>query len=955
MQPLPNDLPSKRFSRRDGLPGTQVHALTCDHQGRYWFAGSSGLASYDGVSVRRYQQRDGLSTHGLRALAARADAPHELLVGGDAGVDLLDVREIGPPRAQPLLTTPTWTGGRVETLLPDPDAGGGLWIGTASGLYRWEPGGTVQAVTDPALARQQITALVRSGPLIWAATQSGALRGHPAPGTDTGGGWRDPPVALPREAITALSVAPDGTLFIGGHTHLTELSPDGTVRARLPLPAPATALLFQPPTGTHPAELWVAAAAQLLTFRRGAAGWQAHGPPLAEGRVNALHGDSFGNVWAATDSRGVLRVSALRRVYLRPRMPLPQAAYSVRPSGAHAWLIGTEQALWRLEENSAPHAGWQGGVVAELPAVWDTLELASGERWFATQQGVWRAAPGQSPQPVAPADPEATAPARALLHLHGTLWIGTVRGLLSVPLDGPPGSPVTLRRHLSGGTPLGYVYTLCAGHDGTLWIGTLGQGLWHAPDGQLRRLSLPVPDLLSDTGNVYALAPCDNGDLIAVQDNRVLRLGRGGGRVLARSEEAVAGWTVLVQGDRLWVGGSDGLTEYDAHSGERRRQSNWPGADSWEFTTSRSLAARPGALLCGLNTGLLLIDLTELGNLTVPPQPTLAALTFRPGPAPLPPEVARASGAGPHTLPQGHWGLEVWPACPWYLDEDTLQLRHRLLGWEAEWSAPHPPGPIQYQSLPAGRYTLQVQAFAPLTGWGDPQALLRLHVQPPRWQRRVRSLLETLTGPLLQTRRLRRQNLALEQRVLERTREVERAHDALLSANRELQTLSLTDALTGVANRRHFDGAWQQAAAQVPLGHAVTLALLDIDHFKGFNDTYGHQEGDRCLQRVAGALRGALRGPGDLLARYGGEEFAVILPGESPQDAAGVIERLRRNVEALGIPNAASPFGTVTVSVGAVSVTSGAAGQPGDWIALADQSLYRAKHAGRNRSVHDLH
>ncbi|MCD0159132.1 hypothetical protein, partial [Deinococcus sp. 6GRE01] len=84
MHDLPNDLPIKRFSRRDGLPGTQVHALTCDHLGRFWFAGSSGLASYDGVRVRRYQQRDGLSTHGLRALAARPGAPHELLVGGDA-------------------------------------------------------------------------------------------------------------------------------------------------------------------------------------------------------------------------------------------------------------------------------------------------------------------------------------------------------------------------------------------------------------------------------------------------------------------------------------------------------------------------------------------------------------------------------------------------------------------------------------------------------------------------------------------------------------------------------------------------------------------------------------------------------------------------------------------------------------------------------------------------------
>ena len=175
-------------------------------------------------------------------------------------------------------------------------------------------------------------------------------------------------------------------------------------------------------------------------------------------------------------------------------------------------------------------------------------------------------------------------------------------------------------------------------------------------------------------------------------------------------------------------------------------------------------------------------------------------------------------------------------------------------------------------------------------------------------------------------------------------------------ANRQLERQSLTDGLTGVANRRHFDQAlsstWLEADR---LGLSVCVAMLDVDQFKLYNDSFGHGVGDECLQRVAQTLEGVVRGAGgresDLIARYGGEEFAAILTTDRDQ-AALIAERLRGAVEALQCPHLRSSVAdVVTVSVGVAVVTPSSDSSPAALCAAADAALYLAKNAGRNRVV----
>ncbi len=168
---------------------------------------------------------------------------------------------------------------------------------------------------------------------------------------------------------------------------------------------------------------------------------------------------------------------------------------------------------------------------------------------------------------------------------------------------------------------------------------------------------------------------------------------------------------------------------------------------------------------------------------------------------------------------------------------------------------------------------------------------------------------------------------------------------------RELQRLAATDPLTGLANRRRFDESLAAELARAArTGEHVTLLLCDVDHFKRFNDRYGHPAGDACLVAVARALAGLARRPGDLVARYGGEELALVLPSTTLDGAVRVAEHVRDAVRALAMPHEGNEErGVVTMSVGAACVVG--AWTAAEVLLLADQALYEAKGQGRDRHV----
>ncbi|MBU6955907.1 diguanylate cyclase [Hahella sp. HN01] len=178
------------------------------------------------------------------------------------------------------------------------------------------------------------------------------------------------------------------------------------------------------------------------------------------------------------------------------------------------------------------------------------------------------------------------------------------------------------------------------------------------------------------------------------------------------------------------------------------------------------------------------------------------------------------------------------------------------------------------------------------------------------------------------------------------------AYSELRSANIELKRISLTDPLTQLANRRHFDQVLNQELKRAHRGNMeISLILCDIDHFKRFNDSKGHQAGDACLKRVGSAISRSLHRSTDVAARYGGEEFAIILPGTNKQDAIIIAENLRNAIWEEHIPHESSEVcDRVTLSLGVATSSHNAELSKTALIEQADQALYRAKEKGRNQS-----
>ncbi len=189
----------------------------------------------------------------------------------------------------------------------------------------------------------------------------------------------------------------------------------------------------------------------------------------------------------------------------------------------------------------------------------------------------------------------------------------------------------------------------------------------------------------------------------------------------------------------------------------------------------------------------------------------------------------------------------------------------------------------------------------------------------------------------------------LENEVENRTEELKDALSELSAAHIDLKVLTTIDAVTGIRNRKYFDDVfdqeWRRALRQQ---YDISLLMLDIDHFKKVNDTYGHLAGDECLREVARAIDGMLNRTSDVVARYGGEEFIIILPYVTAEKARHVADQIRSELADLVFTADSHEIG-VTVSIGVSSIVPVEDSMPRDLISQSDEALYKAKSTGRNR------
>ncbi len=287
-----------------------------------------------------------------------------------------------------------------------------------------------------------------------------------------------------------------------------------------------------------------------------------------------------------------------------------------------------------------------------------------------------------------------------------------------------------------------------------------------------------------------------------------------------------------------------------------------------------------------------------------------------------------------------------------YSDPARNAYAYQLKGFDRDWVYTDATRrSATYTNLDPGTYTFSVKAANNQGLWNEAATTMVIDVLPPWYKTWWFRLAMLLLGVSLLTaayrariQHLTRRQVQLEAMVAARTHELE-------DSNAKLAELSSTDGLTGINNRRGFDAAleseWRRAARN---GYTLALAMLDVDHFKAYNDHYGHQAGDTCLRTVADLIAAHGRRTSDLVARYGGEEFALLAPATDAEQAMAIARGICDELARLALPHAKSPHGVITISIGVATAMPDEAFSASTLIEKADRALYRAKQDGRNRA-----
>jgi len=867
-----------------------IKALLEDRERRLWIATfGGGLVVREQGKFHRFPPAEGLASDVVYALYE--DRAGRLWVGTQAGLCRVDGDE--------LVSVPLagGTAPAVRAILED--RAGTLWVGTGEGLFQRTTEGWSRL---DELGHSVVLSLAESDEGLWIGTEKNGLRRLADDRLDA---WSQDD-GLAHFRVWSLAVDSDGNLWIGT---------DGGGLQRLRNGRLATLSTANGLTNDYvwalredrERGLWVGTnGGGLHRFSDGRASSWTEREGLPTDFVWGVLRTKSGELFVGTEGAGLVRLRAGRFESFPVGSPGPGSAKVLFESRDGTLWIGSHHGLhvWR-DPRVVPVA------IPELAdeTINALAESADGTLWIATNaSGTYGLRDGVLERLELSPEITTGASSALLVARDGSLWVGTLDGLAR--RNGARTDVWTV----ASGLPSSYVTDLVEAPDGAVWV-TTRAGLARVRDGRLA--------VLTERQGL------GDGAIMSAQLDRSGGLWLGGNRGLRRLalddlEKALAGAPGRIE--ELHLGLAEGL---------RSVEINGAGSSSFED--------HDGKLWFATRGGLAVIDPRRLEPSSIAPPVEIEEILA---------DGRRLEPSDPLSLEPGTRRLEIHFTALSFASVAETRIRYRLEGFDPDWIAARPDRTAEYTNLPPGRYLFRVIAASRDGTWNEIGDQLAFSIRPRPWESiwfRVAALVVfLLMGPslyLYRVRRLRGQKAVLESVVAARTAEVEAANVALAQLARE-------DPLTGVANRRRFDEAlteeWRRAARlQTPL----VLLMIDVDHFKDYNDAAGHLAGDVCLKAVAQELANVFQRAGELVSRFGGEEFAVLVPAIEREEVWVVAEIARERVERLDIPHRSSPIAhVVTVSVGAAWSQPTGATSPTELVAAADRALYRAKQGGRNRT-----
>lgn len=924
----------EHWGSSDGLPQNSVNGVIQDTTGYLWLATFDGLVRFDGA---RFVRMPDAGLPGRRLRIVGQDETGFWIGGEHGGLSFHDGRL---PR--PLDLERFGIGGSVSQVLRH---GEDLWIATHNGLYR---------LRDDALAERF--------------------------GVDSG---------LPDGGVWNLAITNDDALFVGTPHGLFMRAFGNSDFERVTHERLRDDIVYG--LLVDEGRLWIGSEQGL--FVRGPAGDIIQVPvsdcPRGDISVRSLSFDRHGNLWAGVWGDGLVRINAdgIQKLTRGDGIRSERFTSIYEDREGSLWFGTDGGGLGRLRNGTVTAYGGRDWGLAGS-AVTSITQDPDGSLWLGLNcEGVMRFDDGPAAVYGLDSGLRNDCIFTLLVDDSGRLWAGSfgsgvyrMLGKTFVPILTPPGhermlalyqradgqvlagSDSGLLRHDATADRLVPVAALAGrnvrfiteGRDGRLWLATRQGVLYGDLDSGFEAIEhADLVDVraihIQDDGTVW-LGTYGKG-LFRFQGNDVFRFTSGHGlhdQVVSRIFEDEYG--------HFWLTGNDGI------HGIVVEQANALADGQRGSLDVLSLGLADGMHTAETNGGSQPAGtMADDGRIWVPTIDGIA--TFDPARAQrneLPPPVViervvvdgqDRAVTDPLTLPAGTRSLEIHYTGLSLLVPDRLSFRYRLDADEP-WQEAGNRRVAYFSSLPPGRHDFQVIAANDDGIWNESGAHLSLVAEAALYQRAWFPVLLALAGLLLISmmfafwmRHARLRELKLTELVRQRTQQLQKA-------NERLEQLARIDGLTRIPNRRHLEETlareWGRACRRQ---ETLALLMIDIDDFKAYNDHYGHQAGDRCLQQVAAALSNCLRRSNDFLGRYGGEELLAILPDTDIAGAHTLAERMRCAVEALDIAHTeSSTAGCITISVGLAAIRPAENGpDPAEFLQRADEALYRAKRQGRNR------
>lgn len=931
-----------RWSIEDGMPQLSVLSMAQDSTGYLWLTTQNGIARFDGVRFRVYNIEN--------TPALRANIVDRVHLAPDGSLWFGSSRGLTRFRDNHWSTLDLIADQDTAVTAMLNDFSGGVLVGTDQGLFRIEG----EQSSRYALDGVSIRALTRVGNTLYAGgngvvheLRTGASTALPLPGgvdapavnallaapdgvyaaTRRGiyrlvdGVWDVPPwaAALAQARIESLFRDNDGNFWIGTTEGLYRYhARRGLERCQTPaLEGTAWIASFYE---DREGNLWIGSLTHSLS--RLWNGWASRisvVDGLSDPFVWSVVADDDGALWIGTNT-GIEKLAPngeLKLIASTRELPDP-SVYNLFRTQQGQLLIGTRAGL----------AIWDGTMVRRDP-LWDVLaetsvrsvvELGPENYWIATSHGLYRQ-DGRLLRLIGPEQGLMEPRVRALLQTQQSeLWVGTERGLyLGVEerferIADPP----ALAR--------GLVTAVMPWRGSRVVVTTMDSGLFVGSPGNFRQIT-------SDNGlpfnNAFA-ATTDAGWMYVTSPEGVYRIALGdlerfhleGGRLLADMVIQTSG----------------------RHPGALRSRCCNGGAQA-------RIARTNGSVWLPTLDGVLRMDTARIRRSSLSPPAVIESLEHL-GKIYEGSEELRLDGSSGDIAVQ-YSGLALQ-------DPTGLRFRYRLVGYDDRWRSAGDRRIAYYTNLAPGEYRFEAIATSS-AGLDSPiAASLRFFLAPPfyraAWFQGLAALAVLALAGLgwwAYQRRQRRREHYLEDLVLQRTADLDRANERLRSANRALVEESHTDVLTGLRNRRflaHFMADWRRTRSG---GKPQRLAfiLIDLDYFKRVNDLHGHLAGDEVLRQVAGVLT-EIAGPTGFPLRWGGEEFMLVIPAESIADAAAYCEDLRARIATTEFVHSGSRRSQLTASIGYALFPALADRSDGnDWnlaLELADAALYLIKSGGRD-------